>query len=32
MKSLEQGRKLLKRIEESWTTLAEGVKRVLRWA
>ena len=26
------GRKRLKEIEESWTTLAEGVKRVLRWA
>jgi len=26
------GRKRLKEIEESWNTLAEGVKRVLRWA
>ena len=26
------GRKRLKEIEESWTTLAEGVRRVLRWA
>ncbi len=26
------GRKRLKEIEENWTTLAEGVKRVLRWA
>ncbi|HET9385816.1 MAG TPA: PadR family transcriptional regulator [Gemmatimonadales bacterium] len=26
------GRKRLKDIEESWTTLAEGVRRVLRWA
>src|SRR5262245_50653687 len=26
------GRKHLKEIEESWNTLAEGVKRVLRWA
>ena len=28
----KDGRKRLKDIEESWTTLAEGVKRVLRWA
>ena len=28
----KDGRKRLKEIEESWTTLAEGVKRVLRWA
>ena len=28
----KEGRKRLKEIEESWTTLAEGVKRVLRWA
>jgi len=26
------GRKRLKEIEESWTTLTEGVRRVLRWA
>jgi transcriptional regulator len=26
------GRKRLKDIEESWATLTEGVKRVLRWA
>jgi len=26
------GRKRLKEIEESWNTLAEGVRRVLRWA
>ena len=26
------GRKRLKEIEESWTTMAEGVRRVLRWA
>ena len=26
------GRKRLKEIEESWATLTEGVKRVLRWA
>ncbi len=26
------GRKRLTEIEESWNTLAEGVKRVLRWA
>jgi transcriptional regulator len=26
------GRTRLKEIEESWTTLAEGVRRVLRWA
>ena len=26
------GRKRLKDIEESWVTLAEGVRRVLRWA
>jgi len=26
------GRKRLKEIEESWNTLAEGVKRVLQWA
>jgi PadR family transcriptional regulator, regulatory protein PadR len=26
------GRKRLKDIEESWATLAEGVRRVLRWA
>jgi transcriptional regulator len=26
------GRKRLKDIEESWTTLTEGVRRVLRWA
>ena len=26
------GRRRLKEIEESWTTLTEGVKRVLRWA
>jgi transcriptional regulator len=26
------GRKRLKEIEESWVTLAEGVRRVLRWA
>jgi transcriptional regulator len=25
------GRKRLKEIEESWATLTEGVKRVLRW-
>jgi DNA-binding PadR family transcriptional regulator len=28
----KSGRKRLKEIEESWTTLAEGVRRVLRWA
>src|SRR4026209_2642796 len=28
----KDGRKRLKEIEESWTTLTEGVKRVLRWA
>jgi transcriptional regulator len=28
----KEGRKRLKDIEESWTTLTEGVKRVLRWA
>jgi len=27
-----EGRKRLKEIEESWATLTEGVKRVLRWA
>ena len=26
------GRKRLKEIEESWTTLTEGVRRVLQWA
>ena len=26
------GRKRLKEIEESWATLTEGVRRVLRWA
>jgi transcriptional regulator len=26
------GRKRLKEIEDSWTTLTEGVRRVLRWA
>lgn len=26
------GRKRLKEIEESWNTLTEGVRRVLRWA
>jgi transcriptional regulator len=26
------GRKRLKEIEESWTALTEGVRRVLRWA
>jgi transcriptional regulator len=26
------GRRRLEEIEESWNTLAEGVKRVLRWA
>jgi transcriptional regulator len=26
------GRKRLKEIEESWVTMTEGVKRVLRWA
>ena len=26
------GRKRLKSIEESWATLTEGVRRVLRWA
>jgi PadR family transcriptional regulator len=26
------GRQRLKKIEESWVTLTEGVKRVLRWA
>jgi transcriptional regulator len=26
------GRKRLKAIEESWATLTEGVRRVLRWA
>lgn len=26
------GRKRLKAIEESWTTLTEGVRKVLRWA
>jgi len=26
------GRKRLKEIEASWTTLSEGVRRVLRWA
>ena len=28
----KEGRKRLKEIEESWTTLTEGVRRVLRWA
>jgi PadR family transcriptional regulator, regulatory protein PadR len=28
----KSGRKRLKEIEESWATLTEGVKRVLRWA
>ena len=28
----KDGRKRLKDIEESWATLTEGVKRVLRWA
>jgi PadR family transcriptional regulator, regulatory protein PadR len=28
----KDGRKRLKEIEDSWTTLTEGVKRVLRWA
>ncbi len=27
-----QGRKRLKEIEESWRTLTEGVRRVLKWA
>jgi transcriptional regulator len=26
------GRRRLKEIEESWTTLTEGVRKVLRWA
>jgi hypothetical protein len=26
------GRKRLKDIEESWNTLTEGVRKVLRWA
>jgi transcriptional regulator len=28
----KDGRKRLKEVEESWTTLTEGVRRVLRWA
>jgi transcriptional regulator len=28
----KSGRKRLKEIEESWATLTEGVRRVLRWA
>jgi transcriptional regulator len=28
----KSGRKRLKDIEESWVTLTEGVRRVLRWA
>jgi PadR family transcriptional regulator PadR len=28
----KDGLKRLREIEESWTTLTEGVKRVLRWA
>lgn len=28
----KSGRKRLKDIEESWATLTEGVRRVLRWA
>ena len=31
-KLTREGRKRLKEIEESWLTLAEGVRRVLRWA
>ena len=31
-KLTKDGRKRLKEIEESWNTLTEGVKRVLRWA
>ena len=31
-KLTRSGRTRLKEIEESWTTLAEGVRRVLRWA
>ena len=31
-KLTKEGRKRLKEIEESWLTLAEGVRRVLRWA
>ena len=31
-KLTKDGRKRLKEIEESWLTLAEGVRRVLRWA
>ena len=27
-----QGRKRLKEIEQSWATLTEGVRKVLRWA
>ena len=31
-KLTREGRKRLKEIEDSWNTLAEGVRRVLRWA
>lgn len=29
---MPQGRKRLKEIEQSWATLTEGVRKVLRWA